>query len=155
MLKALNDFFERALSEGGKDSESEPEARRHGVQLATALLLIEVTRADFSEDLTENQKTFQLLKDFFELSSDEARLLVQDAKQEADHAASLQGFTRQLHDKLTVAEKHRVVEMLWKVALADNHLDKHEDHLVRKIADLLYVSHGDLIRIRNKVRGAI
>lgn len=153
MLKALNDFIERALgADSGKGEQAAPEARRHGVQLATALLLIEVTRADYSEDLTENQKTFQLLKDFFELSSDEASLLVQEAKQEADHAASLQGFTRQLHDKLTVAEKHAVVEMLWKVALADDHLDKHEDHLVRKIADLLYVSHGDLIRIRNQVR---
>jgi uncharacterized tellurite resistance protein B-like protein len=155
MLKALNDFIERALGDGGKEGEPEPEARRHGVQLATALLLIEVTRADYSEDLTENRKAFQLLKDFFELSADEAKLLVQEAKQEADHAASLQGFTRQLHDKLTVAEKHLVVEMLWRVALADDHLDKHEDHLVRKIADLLYVSHGDLIRIRNQVRDAI
>src|SRR5690606_11137866 len=111
--------------------------------------------ADSSEDLTENQKTFQLLKVFFELSSEEVELLVLEAKQEADHAASLQSFTRQLHDKLTVAEKHQVVEMLWKVALADDHLDKHEDHLVRKIADLLYVSHRDLIRIRNQVRDPV
>lgn len=155
MLKALNDFIERALGDDGREGASEPEARRHGVQLATALLMIEVTRADYSEDLTENQKAFQLLKDFFELSADEAKLLVQEAKQEADHAASLQSFTRQLHEKLTVAEKHRVVEMLWRVALADDHLDKHEDHLVRKIADLLYVSHRDLIRIRNQVRDAV
>ena len=42
--------------------------------------------------------------------------------------------------------------MLWQVALADRGLDKHEDHLVRRIAELLYVSHSDLIRIRNRVR---
>ena len=42
--------------------------------------------------------------------------------------------------------------MLWQVALADSRLDKHEDHLVRRIAELLYVSHSDLIRIRNRVR---
>ena len=41
--------------------------------------------------------------------------------------------------------------MLWRVALADRRLDKHEDYLVRKVADLLYVSHSDLIRIRNRV----
>ncbi len=47
-----------------------------------------------------------------------------------------------------------MVEMLWQVALADRRLDKHEDHLVRRIAELLYVSHSDLIRIRNRVRPA-
>ena len=66
----------------------------------------------------------------------------------------LQQFTRRLHEQLTLAEKHRVVEMLWQVALADRSLDKHEDHLVRRIAELLYVSHSDLIRIRNRVRSA-
>ena len=50
-------------------------------------------------------------------------------------------------------ESHRVIEMLWKVALADQRLDKYEDYVVRKVADLLYVAHSDLIRIRNLVRG--
>jgi len=60
-----------------------------------------------------------------------------------------------LHEQLSLAEKHDVVEMLWRVAFADLHLDKHEDHLVRKVAGLLYVSHGDLIRIRNEVRDSM
>ena len=150
MLKALADFFDRTLR-GDRDDEAAHEERRHGVQLATALLLIEVARADYSEDLTTNEATFRLLQSFFELSSQEARLLVDEAARQADHAASLQSFTRQLHETLSVEEKQRVVEMMWRVALADDHLDKHEDHLVRKIADLLYVSHSDLIRIRNAV----
>jgi uncharacterized tellurite resistance protein B-like protein len=154
MLKALSDFFDRVLPGGPAAAESSPEERRHAVQLATALLLIEVSRADYSEDLTESEATFRLLKEFFELSVEEATLLVAEARAEADHAASLQSFTRQLHGVLTMDEKHRVVEMLWKVALADKHLDKHEDHLVRKIAQLLYVSHSDLIRIRNSVTGS-
>jgi len=153
MLKALADLFDRAFGDE-RAGEAAPEQRRHGVQLATALLLIEVERADFSDDLTEHHETFRLLKGFFELSDEDARLLVEDARAEADHAASLQAFTRRLTETLTADEKHRVVEMLWRVALADDHLDKHEDHLVRKIADLLYVSHGELIRIRNRVRDA-
>ena len=96
---------------------------------------------------------FGLLKEFFDLSEDETSLLVQEAEQEADHSVSLQTFTRALHEQLSVDEKHSVIEMLWRVALADSELDKHEDHLVRKVAGLLYVSHRDLIRIRNRVRG--
>ncbi len=150
MLRGLADMFERAFGEAG-GAPATPEARRHAVRVATALLLVEVARADFSEDLVEDKKALELLEDFFHLSAGEAGMLVEEAKTEADKAASLQSFTRRLHERLSVEEKHGVVEMLWKVAMADNHLDKYEDHLVRKIADLLYVSHSDLIRIRNGV----
>ncbi len=148
MLKALRELIEKTL---GTDGEAEPEGRRHGVDLATAVLLVEVARADYEEDLTSDATVFGLVKSHFSLSDEEARLLVQEARTEADHAASLQSFTRQLHECLSVQEKHRIVEMLWEVALADSVLDKHEDHLIRKVAGLLYVSHADLIRIRNSV----
>jgi uncharacterized tellurite resistance protein B-like protein len=150
MLKGLAELFDRAFTEEDR-SESALERRRHGVRVATALLLIEVARADFSEDLVESEKAVELLRAFFDLSDEDARLLAAEAQTEADRAASLQTFTRRLHERLSVEEKLGVVEMLWKVALCDGRLDKHEDHLVRKIADLLYVSHRDLIRIRNRL----
>jgi uncharacterized tellurite resistance protein B-like protein len=149
MLKALSELLERKLG-GGKDAAQE--GRRHGLELATAVLLVEVARADFNQDLTANATLFELLKNHFRLSAEEARLLVEEAREEADYAASLQMFTRQLHERLSVDEKHRIIEMLWQVALDDRVLDKHEDHLIRKVAGLLYVSHSDLIRIRNSVR---
>ena len=149
MLKALTEIFDTALSKKAADI---PESREHGIQLATALLLVEVARADYETDLTEDEEILALLRTSFALDDEELALLVEDARAESDYAASLQAFTRTLHEQLSVTEKHRVIEMLWRVAFADLHLDKHEDHLVRKVAGLLYVSHGDLIRIRNKVR---
>ena len=148
MLKNLREMLGRSL---GATEEQTREEREHALKLATAALLIEVVRADYHENLTENEAVFAQLKQFFDLSESEASLLVREAEREADHAVSLQGFTRQLHEQLSLGEKHSVIEMLWRVALADEHLDKHEDHLVRKLADLLYVSHADLIRIRNVV----
>jgi len=148
MLKTLRDKLTTAL---GQSASEGAEARGHALRLATATLLIEIVRADYREDLTENEAVFAQLKRNFELQEDEALLLVKQAEQEADRAVTLQGFTRLLHEQLTTAEKHAVIEMLWRVALADDHLDKHEDYLVRKLADLLYVSHADLIRIRNIV----
>ncbi len=65
-----------------------------------------------------------------------AALLLDEARSTADKAVELQQFTRRLHEQLSAAEKQRVVEMLWQVALADSRLDKHEDHLVRRIAEL-------------------
>src|SRR5690606_31098078 len=107
MLKALTDFFERAFRGEASDEISAAD-RRHGVKLATALLLVEVERADFSQDITEHEETFRLLKEFFELTEEEAAMLVEEARHEADHAASLHLFTRRLHDALTVDEKHGI-----------------------------------------------
>ena len=150
MLRELREIFNNTLA----SSEEGSADRDHVLRLATATLLIEVVRADHEEDLAENRAVFSQLKAFFELSEQETSLLVKEAEEEADHAVSLQTFTRNLHENLSVREKHAVIEMLWRVALADSHLDKHEDHLVRKVAGLLYVSHRDLIRIRNIVREA-
>ena len=52
---------------------------------------------------------------------------------------------------MTYAEKSTVIEMLWQIALADNHLDKYEDYMIGKIADLLYIARGDVIRLKNRV----
>lgn len=148
MLRKLTALFDSAFARDNDDTE----ARAHGLRLATALLLIEVARADYADDLAEDATMVALLRQFFALDDAAAALLLEEARSAADRAVELQQFTRRLHEQLTVAEKQRVVEMLWQVALADKRLDKHEDHLVRRIAELLYVSHSDVIRIRNRVR---
>ena len=148
MLRKLAAFFDSTLAREADD----PAAREHALRVATALLLIEVAKADYAEDLAEDASVLDSLKQFFALDDAAAALLVEEARSTADRAVELREFTRRLHEQLSVAEKQRVVEMLWQVALADRRLDKHEDHLVRRIAELLYVPHSDLIRIRNRVR---
>ena len=150
MLRKLTALFDNAFSPDNEDSA----AREHALRVATALLLIEVARADYADDLAEDATVLASLKQFFALDDAAAALLHEEARGTADRAVELQQFTRRLHEQLSAAEKQRVVEMLWQVALADRRLDKHEDHLVRRIAELLYVSHSDLIRIRNRVRTA-
>jgi uncharacterized tellurite resistance protein B-like protein len=149
MLDRLSALFERAFT----DPEESAQQREHALRVATALLLIEVARADYADDLAEDATMLASLKQFFALEDSDARMLLEEARREADHAVELQQFTHRLHEQLSMAEKLRVVEMLWEVAYADQRLDKHEDHLVGRLADLLYVSRSDLIRIRNRVRG--
>jgi uncharacterized tellurite resistance protein B-like protein len=148
MLKALTAFFDQSL---GAQVSGSSENRERELQIATAVLLVEVARADFSEEEVEIEAVGDLLKSHLGLSHDDLATLIDEAQRQADHAASLQAFTRQLHEELSLDEKHRIIELLWRVALADETLDKHEDHLIRKVAGLLYISHGDLIRIRNRV----
>lgn len=149
MLKQLRDIFNKTLINPDRD---DAQSRDHALRLATATLLIEVVRADYEVDVKEIEATVRQLRTHFDLTEDETLLLVKEAEEKADHSVSLQDFTRVLHEQLTEAEKHSVIEMLWRIALADDHLDKHEDHVVRKVAGLLYVTHNNLIRIRNEVK---
>ncbi len=146
MLKALTGLFEGLATQTDDADVSE-----HELQLATALLLIEIARADHFFDAAERESITRLLQTHFTLSYEEVDALLKLAENEADDAAHLQGFTRRLNEELEYDGKLRIVEMLWQVALADDELSKFEDSLVRKLADLLYVSHRDQIRLRNAV----
>jgi uncharacterized tellurite resistance protein B-like protein len=152
MLKALADLLDRSL---GRSVEQSPEDRAHAIRLATAALLVEVIRADYQVTEQEMAAVQELLGKFFDLAPQESALLLEEAQQRAEDAASLQSFTRRLHEELSVEEKNSVVEMLWRAALVDKRLDKHEDYLIRKVAGLLYVTHSDLIRLRNRVKEQI
>lgn len=148
MLKALANIFSGLA---GEQTQASAEVRDHDLRLATALLLVEIARADHKLEAAEQAAIAELLGARFILSEDEIGALVSQAEEVADHAASFQAFTRQLNEEITAEEKLQIVEMLWQVAFADNELSKYEDSLVRKLCDLLYVSHRDVIRIRNRV----
>ena len=52
-------------------------------------------------------------------------------------------------------EKNHIVELLWEVAYADGELDKYEEHLVRKLADLIYVPHRSFIRAKHRAKARL
>ncbi len=149
MLKKLKSIFEKSFN---KDSGQDSAERESSLRLATATLLIEVVRADYEEDKDEIDEVITQLKSFFQLTEHEADLLLLEANESVDHSVSLQEFTRLLHEDLSHSEKNEIITMLWRVAFSDNNLDKYEDYVVRKIADLLYVPHRDMIRLRNEVK---
>lgn len=147
MLKAIGEFLAAKGLQSGNEDSGEDDLR-----LATALLLVEIARADHSFDEQEKHSIVRILSEHFSLSESEVTALLQTAEGEADDVAHLQGFTRRLNEELDYDGKKKIVAMLWQVAFADNELSKFEDSLVRRLADLLYVSHSDQIRLRNEVR---
>jgi uncharacterized tellurite resistance protein B-like protein len=148
MLASLRDLVGRKLDDVA------PGERNDAVRVATAALLIEVMRADASVAGEEAAALYAELGQHFKLRMDESQALIAAAEREADAAISLHGFTKLLNDALTQPEKLDVLELMWRVALADKHLDKYEEHLVRKVADLLYVSHADFVRTKLRVQDA-
>jgi len=119
-----------------------------GLRMAVAMLLLDVVRADTEITAEERRVARQLLERFFPLSPDEAQALVAAAQHEAEHATSLYPFTSLIKRECDLDERTRIVGMLWKVSSADGNIDAHEEHLVRKVADLLYVPHARFIRAR-------
>ena len=128
------DFFKFFKSKKDQVSEEEP---LDPVQMATAVLLIEMARADFDQAENENEVIKQLLKDHFDLNNQGTNNLFEEAENIADDSVSLHEFTRTLHETLEPEAKEEIIEMLWRLAMSDEDLDKHEDYLVRKVADLL------------------
>lgn len=151
MLAKLKQLIGSTL---GAEAEKQAQDPGRALQLATAALLVEVSQADYDGGgQSEIRLIRQLLRGHFELGEQESEALLDAAQGKSLHSVSLHDFTRTLHDALEPEEKLAVVEMLWQVAFADRQLDKYEDHVVRKVADLLYVPHADLMRLRNEVRG--
>ncbi|RDE22620.1 TerB family tellurite resistance protein [Motiliproteus coralliicola] len=144
MIEQISKFFSNCF----EVSDEAPVDDERSLRLATAALLIEVSRADFSVDDTERQAVIELLDSQFELTKQELEKLIELAEQEADQATSLYQFTRLINDAFSAEQKRQLVLNLWKVALADGYIDKHEDHLIRKVADLIHVSHKDFIRAK-------
>jgi len=120
----------------------------HDVRLACAVLLVDAARADHDEQGEEMRVIESLLRERFELSAEETETLVRHAGEKLDHSVALQGFTRQLTDALDEAERGQLIGMLWDVVYADGKVDSWEEHLVRRIADLLYVRHSEFIRYK-------
>lgn len=151
MLRAIKSFFQQHI-----DVEvHRPETREHGLRLATAALLMEMSQADFTRRPEELQLVEQLVRREFDLTEAETRELAGLAEAEAQEAVSLYQFTGLINEHFSAEEKVRVVEMLWQVAYADRVLDKYEESLVRKLAELLYVPHRDFIRAKHRVQESL
>jgi uncharacterized tellurite resistance protein B-like protein len=151
MLRAIKTFFQLHI-----DAEVQrPETSEHGLRLATAALLMEMTRADHTRRPEELVLVEDLVRRQFDLTEAETRELAELADAEAREAVSLYQFTGLINEHFSAGEKVRVVEMLWQVAYADRVLDKYEESLVRKVAELLYVPHRDFIRAKHRVQESL
>lgn len=148
MLNKLTKFIEQHL---------QPEEGSHQLsfeqkQLAVAALLIEVGTADQMLDAQEMASLRAILERKFNLSRERLDELSELALSEQTDATSLHQFTHLVNRDCDLQEKYQLVEAMWEVAYADGELDKYEEALIRKVADLIYLPHTQYIKARNTVR---
>lgn len=127
------------------DNGAQPMEEARALQLATAVLLVEVMRCDSNFAARERAATEKALRSAFALSDTELARLMARADQTAQGANDYFRFTSAMNDQFTQAQKIQVVELMWQVAYADGILDENEHHLISKVASLLHVTHGEYI----------
>lgn len=123
-------------------------------ELALAALLVEMMRADYVDRPVERDAVLQVLERRLHVGREAALRLMEQGERAADRAVSLFEHTHPLDIALAEDEKFGVIAALWEIALADGELDRHEDYLAHKLAELLHVRHADLMRIKDEVRSA-
>ncbi len=148
MLRKLLQSLEQTLQGGASGGDDAPEERDRAVALAATALLVELCRADQVIDEQELGAVMTAAQTQFDLDEHDAQLLLGDARQSTEQAISLYEFTDVLNQQLDKAGKFQLIKNMWQVAYADGRLDRYEDHLIRKVAELIYVKHSDFIRAK-------
>ena len=150
MIAGIRDFFNQIIAPGAAEPGV---ASQHALQVATAALLLEMMRMDSAVTAAETAAVAGALQTRFGLDAAQVGALMALAAEEAQQATDYFQFTSLINKHFSREQKIEVVENLWQVAFADGHLDAHEQHFMRKIADLLYISHADYVAAKQRARG--
>ena len=105
--------------------------------------------ADHQSDRQEQQMIVKLLQQQFELDKFHAMELFSKANEKMKDVVSLHQFTSQVNSALPYKQKQALMVNLWRVVFSDGRIDKYEEHLIRRVADLIHLSHKDFIKAKH------
>ena len=136
-----------------------PEAERekpdnHQLAVAATALMVQLSRVDQDEDKRELQAIVDGAVKAHQVTRAEAEEILEDALSHADDATSLYEFTGQINEYLDQEGKQALLESIWRVAFADGRIDKYEEHLIRRMADLLHLNHREFMQARHRAQDA-
>ena len=138
-------FFKKIFQ---KDASEDLEIDEHGSIKACIALMLETSMADDLLDESEIKTLKATLINDFKLEENEIDELIEISKKNVDDSTSLYDFTRDINDNFEAKERIKLIESMWKIAYADGNIDKFEEHIIRKVSNLIYVSHSDFIKAK-------
>ena len=148
MINKIKDLITRFNTK----EETSEESSSNLLDNACAALLVEIAFADKDFDETEKTSLKQSLIETYAVDESDIEEIIKDAEETVSESTSLYGYTRVVNDEFEYEDKLSLLKNLWKVAYADGNLDKYEEHLIRKISDLIHISHTDYINIKLEIR---
>jgi uncharacterized tellurite resistance protein B-like protein len=147
MLERLKIVIQKFAQPGQAADMSRDELR-----MAAVLLLVEVMMADHRIDESEKHQLLKSTMALLQLTREESEELINQAIRQRKDLVSLYDLTRVINLHFDQARKIELIAHMWRVAYSDRQWDKYEEHLIRKVADLLYISHQDFVHARVDVQ---
>ena len=142
----LNSLRQLIYPSDSAEKEPSPDA----VPRAAAILLIELAMADEGTSSSERAIIESAMREKFGLDQQQLDALLSEAEAIQNQATSMHDYTHHLRNSLAAPERSELIEWLWRVAYADGHLDRHEEHQIRRLADLIGVPHQEMIRRKHR-----
>ena len=144
MKKFFNNLFKKNQIEDLVEDDS--------VLLSAIALLLEVSLADEIMDISEVETLKYVLLKEFDVEQTKIDDLISNAKKNQNSSTSLYEFTRKINDDYKFEDKKNLILSMWKIAFADGNIDKYEEYVIRKVSDLIYISHPDFIESKQLAR---
>jgi uncharacterized tellurite resistance protein B-like protein len=148
MINKIKDL----ITKFGKEEEIQEESNLTLLNNSCAALLVEIAFADKDFDETEKASLKQSLIETYAIDESVIEEIIRDAEDTVSESTSLYGYTSIVNSEFQYEDKLKLLRNLWKIAYADGYLDKYEEHLLRKISDLIHISHSDYISIKLEIR---
>lgn len=154
MLKKIKGYISE-LGNQPSDVENQEEKEQNIINNACAALLIETALADKVFNIEEIDSMKRALREVYEIDEKDLDELISESEKKVSESTSLYEYTRLINDLCDYQDKLKLINNLWAIAFADKHLDKYEEYLIRKISDLLHVSHSDFIQQKLSVKESL
>ena len=148
MINKIKDL----ITKFSKEEETQEESNLTLLNNSCAALLVEIAFADKDFDETEKASLKQSLIETYAIDESDIEEIIRDAEDTVSESTSLYGYTSIVNTEFQYEDKLKLLRNLWKIAYADGYLDKYEEHLLRKISDLIHISHSDYINIKLEIR---
>jgi uncharacterized tellurite resistance protein B-like protein len=152
MFGVIRNIIEGKKNKKGQESQEDKELKKH---VAAGVLLLEAAHIDNECSKEEMDHIIDTLKDKFALSDSCVDDLLDLANADREQSVDLWEFSRHINNHFTTDEKQAVMEDVWRIILLDGKLDKHEDYYAHKLANLLHLSHKEMISAKLKARNQV
>ena len=131
------------------NTTQEKQNSEHDIRLAAVALLVEVAKADHHLSELEENKLLHIVNNLYDLNETEQSALIAAAKNKSSEATSLYEYTSVINENFSEHEKFQLITQMWKMAFSDNQIDSYEEHLIRRVADLIYLPHVKFIEAKH------
>ncbi|MFH2012622.1 MAG: TerB family tellurite resistance protein [Pseudomonadota bacterium] len=148
MIDLVKKFFGKSTQ---NDTRNQKRENYHDIRVATCAILLEIANIDGEFSDAEKKEIISILKTNYQLSDEHVAELIEASKEELKQSIDLWQFTNLINQNYSTEEKIHIIEMIWKIIYTDGKLDKHEDYLIHKLANLLRLKHNQLIDAKLKI----